>query len=90
MHVHIVTAGVREYVQRTALRLVVAQTDPKDQASLRKPLRDFVDVPSDHGAGEESAQPGACHTAHNSARDDGRRCRAKTNRGDPAPATLPM
>ena len=82
MHVHIATAGVGEYVQRTALRIVVAQTDPKDQASLRKLLRDFVDMPSDHGAGEESAQPSAYHAAHNSARDGGRRCRAKTNRGD--------
>ena len=82
MHVHIATAGVGEYVQCTALRIVVAQIDPKDQASFRKQLRDFVDMPLDHGAGEERAQPSAYHAAHNSARDGGRRCRAKTNRGD--------
>jgi hypothetical protein len=30
MHVYVATAGIGEYVQRTALRLVVSQTDPQD------------------------------------------------------------
>ena len=39
-----------------------------------------MEVPPDHGPGEKSTQPGPCHAAHNSTRDSGHRCRAKTNR----------
>ena len=79
MHVHIASARVAEDVQSPPLRVVVAQTDPKDQTSLSELLRDVVDMPSDHGAGEESAQPGADHAAHNAAGDCAHCCRAKTD-----------
>ena len=78
MHMHISTARIAEYVQGPALRIVVAQTDPKDQASFRTLVRDFVGIPSDHSAGEESAQSSAYHTAC----DRGGRCRAKTDSRD--------